>query len=32
MRISYDSEYYNILSIAEYGREDSMELMAKVQE
>ena len=31
MRISYDSEYYDIISIIELGREDTQEIVAKVQ-
>jgi len=32
MRISYDSEYYDIVGIVELGREDTHEITAKVQE
>jgi SPP1 family predicted phage head-tail adaptor len=31
MRISYDSEYYDIISIVELGRQDTQEIIAKVQ-
>ena len=31
MRISYDSEYYDIISIIELGRKDTHEIVAKVQ-
>ena len=31
MRISYDSEYYDIISIIELGRQDTQEVVAKVQ-
>ena len=31
MRISYDSEYYDIIGIAELGRQDTHEITAKVQ-
>ena len=31
MRINYDSEYYDIIGIAELGRQDTHEITAKVQ-
>lgn len=31
MRISYDSEYYDIISIIPLGRQDTQEIVAKVQ-
>lgn len=32
MRISYDSEYYDIVGIAELGRRDTHEITVKVQD
>jgi len=32
MRIKCGSDYYDIVDIAEYGRQDTQELMAKIQD